>query len=124
MSHDYYRLDVDGLSVLFPYEYIYPEQFSYMLELKKSLDAKVSSFYWNDWYLCMTLLGLVLKGSLRAGDAVGNGEDHFVVISHRFLHEVQSSCREQADLLFPDIARNRESIGWAQEPYEVLWSWI
>ena len=34
------KLNVDGLLVYFPYDYIYPEQFSYMLELKKSLDAK------------------------------------------------------------------------------------
>jgi DNA excision repair protein ERCC-2 len=26
--------------VYFPYDYIYPEQFSYMLELKRGLDAK------------------------------------------------------------------------------------
>jgi DNA excision repair protein ERCC-2 len=26
--------------VYFPYEYIYPEQYSYMLELKRALDAK------------------------------------------------------------------------------------
>ena len=36
-----FRLNVDGLLVYFPYDYIYPEQFSYMLELKKGLDAKV-----------------------------------------------------------------------------------
>lgn len=35
------RLNVDGLLVYFPYDYIYPEQFSYMLELKRTLDAKV-----------------------------------------------------------------------------------
>ncbi|EPY87421.1 TFIIH basal transcription factor complex helicase XPD subunit-like protein [Camelus ferus] len=34
------RLNVDGLLVHFPYDYIYPEQFSYMLELKRTLDAK------------------------------------------------------------------------------------
>ena len=34
------KLNINGLLVYFPYEYIYPEQFSYMLELKKSLDAK------------------------------------------------------------------------------------
>lgn len=38
------RLNVDGLLVLFPYEFIYPEQFSYMLELKRTLDAKVGSW--------------------------------------------------------------------------------
>ena len=36
-----YRLNIDGLLVYFPYDFIYPEQYSYMLELKKSLDAKV-----------------------------------------------------------------------------------
>ncbi|XP_065563934.1 general transcription and DNA repair factor IIH helicase subunit XPD-like [Artemia franciscana] len=34
------KIEVDGLEVLFPYDYIYPEQYSYMLELKKGLDAK------------------------------------------------------------------------------------
>lgn len=34
------KLDIDGLQVLFPYDYIYPEQYSYMVELKKALDAK------------------------------------------------------------------------------------
>ncbi|CRL05665.1 CLUMA_CG018698, isoform A [Clunio marinus] len=34
------RLSVDGLLVYFPYEYIYPEQYAYMLELKRTLDAK------------------------------------------------------------------------------------
>ena len=31
---------MDGLLVYFPFDYIYPEQFEYMLELKRSLDAK------------------------------------------------------------------------------------
>ena len=34
------RFVLDGLPVYFPYEYIYPEQFQYMLELKRALDAK------------------------------------------------------------------------------------
>ncbi|XP_062454153.1 general transcription and DNA repair factor IIH helicase subunit XPD isoform X2 [Rhea pennata] len=34
------KLNIDGLLVYFPYDYIYPEQFSYMLELKRTLDAK------------------------------------------------------------------------------------
>ena len=33
------KLNVEGLLVYFPYDYIYPEQFSYMLELKRSLEA-------------------------------------------------------------------------------------
>ena len=35
------RLNIDGLLVYFPYDYIYPEQHSYMVELKRTLDAKV-----------------------------------------------------------------------------------
>ena len=34
------KLNVEGLLVYFPYDYIYPEQYRYMLELKRSLDAK------------------------------------------------------------------------------------
>jgi hypothetical protein len=30
---------LDGLTVYFPYEFIYPEQYRYMLELKRALDA-------------------------------------------------------------------------------------
>lgn len=35
------RLTVDGLPVIFPYDHVYPEQYAYMLELKRTLDAKV-----------------------------------------------------------------------------------
>ena len=31
---------LDGMEVLFPYTYIYPEQHSYMYKLKKALDAR------------------------------------------------------------------------------------
>lgn len=34
------KFSMDGLTVFFPYEYIYPEQYRYMLELKRALDAK------------------------------------------------------------------------------------
>lgn len=34
------RFDLDGLDLFFPYDFMYPEQYDYMLELKKSLDAK------------------------------------------------------------------------------------
>ncbi|ESO12701.1 hypothetical protein HELRODRAFT_105484 [Helobdella robusta] len=34
------KLNIDGLTVYFPYEYIYPEQYLYMLELKKAIDAQ------------------------------------------------------------------------------------
>lgn len=34
------RFHLDGLEVFFPYDYIYQEQYQYMLELKRALDAK------------------------------------------------------------------------------------
>ncbi len=34
------QFKLEGLEVFFPYEYIYPEQYRYMLELKRALDAK------------------------------------------------------------------------------------
>ncbi|KAF7993114.1 hypothetical protein HCN44_005895 [Aphidius gifuensis] len=34
------KISVDGLIVYFPYDYIYPEQYAYMLELKRGLDAR------------------------------------------------------------------------------------
>nr|WCZ58753.1 general transcription and DNA repair factor IIH [Seculamonas ecuadoriensis] len=34
------KFDLEGLTVYFPYDYIYPEQYNYMLELKRALDAK------------------------------------------------------------------------------------
>lgn len=37
---NFFRLDIEGLEVLFPYDYIYPEQYSYMVELKRALDAR------------------------------------------------------------------------------------
>ncbi|KIH43957.1 hypothetical protein ANCDUO_26030, partial [Ancylostoma duodenale] len=36
----YWRIDVDGLEVYFPYDYVYPEQVLYMQEVKKALDAQ------------------------------------------------------------------------------------
>ena len=34
------KFQLDDLTVYFPYEFIYPEQYEYMKELKRSLDAK------------------------------------------------------------------------------------
>lgn len=34
------KFQLEDLTVYFPYEYIYPEQYKYMLELKHALDAK------------------------------------------------------------------------------------
>lgn len=38
------KFDIDGVPIYFPYEYIYPEQYEYMVELKHALDKKVLLF--------------------------------------------------------------------------------
>ena len=38
------RFNLDGLDVFFPYDRMYEEQYNYMLELKRSLDAKVGAW--------------------------------------------------------------------------------
>jgi DNA excision repair protein ERCC-2 len=34
------KFQLDDLTVYFPYDYVYPEQYAYMRDLKKSIDAK------------------------------------------------------------------------------------
>jgi hypothetical protein len=34
------KFQLEDLTVYFPYEFIYPEQYRYMLELKRALDAR------------------------------------------------------------------------------------
>ena len=49
------RLDVDGITVYFPYEFIYPEQYAYMRELKQTLDAKVSLTVVSLYIICIII---------------------------------------------------------------------
>ena len=37
------RVQLEELPLYFPYEYMYPEQYDYMLSVKRALDAKVVS---------------------------------------------------------------------------------
>eukprot|EP00170_Pyropia_yezoensis_P006058 contig_24630_g6077 len=30
------RINVDGITVYFPYEFVYPEQYAYMVDLKRT----------------------------------------------------------------------------------------
>jgi Rad3-related DNA helicase len=34
------KFKIDDLEILFPYEFIYPEQYAYMSDIKKALDVK------------------------------------------------------------------------------------
>ncbi len=39
----FYHMINTGLTVYFPYDYIYPEQLQYMTQLKKAIDVKGDS---------------------------------------------------------------------------------
>jgi len=49
------RFKLEGLTVYFPYEYIYPEQYQYMVELKHALDAKGHCLLEVRWLLLLKL---------------------------------------------------------------------
>jgi hypothetical protein len=66
------RFDVDGLSVIFPYDYIYPEQFAYMRSLKQCLDASVRTAH---------SFGNLCAGTWRAGNAVWHRQNHLASIN-------------------------------------------
>lgn len=40
VCHSIMKFKLEDITVFFPYEYIYPEQYRYMLELKRALDAR------------------------------------------------------------------------------------
>jgi DNA excision repair protein ERCC-2 len=67
------KFDLEGLTVYFPYEYIYPEQFQYMVELKHSLDAQGHCLLEmpTGTGKTITLLSLITSYQLAHGDSVG-----------------------------------------------------
>lgn len=42
------KFTIEDLTIYFPYDFIYPEQYSYMVQLKHILDAKVCPIVKND----------------------------------------------------------------------------
>ena len=85
------RLSIDGLPVVFPYEYIYPEQYAYMLELKRTLDAKVPTYFasYRSCMWCDVVLCILCAGTLCAGDALWHRKDCLPPLSHRILSPCQ-----------------------------------
>jgi hypothetical protein len=84
--------------VYFPYDYIYPEQFAYMLELKKGLDAKVRANYMHNTaiqggkFLRMKLsIMFVVIGPLLTGNAIRNWENSVSAFSYCCIYDCKSS---------------------------------
>ena len=74
---------LDDLPILFPYEFIYPEQYAYMKDIKKALDAKV-----NESASCQ--LNVRFVGPLLAGDAFWDGQDDLLIIADCSLSAILS----------------------------------
>lgn len=69
-----FRFEIEGLPVLFPYDYIYPEQHAYMVEMKHTLDAGVRLVYG----LILSLIS-TKTGSRCFGNAIRNRENDYFV---------------------------------------------
>ena len=89
-------LNIDGLEVLFPYECIYPEQYEYMLELKRVLDAKGHGVLEMPCGTGKTisLLSVILSYSLKHPHAVSR-----LVYCSRTVPEIEKVL-EELKLLF------------------------
>lgn len=99
-----FRLSVDGLLVYFPYDYIYPEQFAYMLELKKGLDAKVTlnchyKVTKGDIFVIKLVVRFVVLGSLSVGNAVRNWKDSLLAVTYCCIYDCKSPKCHEAHLL-------------------------
>lgn len=62
------QFQLEGLTVYFPYEYIYPEQYRYMLELKRTLDAKGHCLLEVKGFCCPVLQAVPLVCRVSTGD--------------------------------------------------------
>lgn len=69
--------NIDDLVVHFPYDKIYPEQYQYMCDLKKALDAQVRVLPHSN--RCCAAMTIILKldyiGTLCTRNAFGYGQD-------------------------------------------------
>ncbi|KAH8862276.1 General transcription and DNA repair factor IIH helicase subunit XPD [Schistosoma japonicum] len=73
------RINIDGLLVYFPYEYIYPEQYHYMIELKRTLDAKISHaniIVYSYFYLLDPKIANVVSRELPKNSVIVFDEAH------------------------------------------------
>ena len=93
-----YRFYIEDLLVSFPYQYVYPEQYEYMKELKHILDQEV---------IFDIHFSLYSLGSWNLGDANRNRQNCVFAVFDNILHQSQEA-HFQADLLYPYYCRDGE----------------
>jgi hypothetical protein len=97
--------------VYFPYDYIYPEQFAYMLELKKGLDAKVplnchEKITKDDIFVMKSVVMFFVVGSLFVGNAVGNWKDNLLALTYCCIYDCKSFKCHKAHILLTNCSRD------------------
>lgn len=120
------KFQLEGLTVYFPYEYIYPEQYQYMLELKHSLDAKghclleVGDFLYASHqleHLCPDKYSESFK-HLSHVDANWHGKDDHPSLPHHLIPACSRRGR-QTHLLHQNCSRDGEGVGRATGTYRL-----
>ena len=103
----------------FPYEYIYPEQYQYMLECKRALDAKghgllevrsITRFYLSTTAWLQAKSAFVV---LSLTDANRDWKDHHLAVPHHIL-PAGASRDWQACVLHAHCARDGEGLARAE----------
>lgn len=123
------KFQLEGLTVYFPYEFIYPEQYQYMIELKHALDAKghcllevCRYFHFNTCQVHGDLLSffssqaMITMGLVSDVDAYGNREDNHIALLDYILSAF-SSRYWKADILHSNRSRDGESAGGITRAY-------
>eukprot|EP00053_Salpingoeca_punica_P015640 m.144471 g.144471 ORF g.144471 m.144471 type:complete len:764 (-) comp16769_c0_seq4:286-2577(-) len=89
-------LDVDGLGVYFPYDFIYPEQYNYMLSLKSALDSKTHAVLEmpSGTGKTITLLALIVSYQLAHPDRVRK-----LIYCSRTVPEIEKVVEEMRRLV-------------------------
>ncbi|CAL9782182.1 unnamed protein product [Musa acuminata subsp. burmannicoides] len=106
------KFQIEDVTVYFPYEHIYPEQYEYMVELKRALDARGHCLLEMPTGTGKTvaLLSLITSYSLsRAGDRPLK-----LLYCTRTVHEMEKTLAELRLLLShvpPDLRRSLLALG-------------
>lgn len=111
----YMKFHIDNLPIIFPYDRIYPEQFAYMCDLKRTLDATVCNFLIVRPHspLCRCCH---VTGALRPRDAIWDGQDRVPSLPHRVLPTVPPHEAE-AGLLLTYSTGDRKGARRAEEAH-------
>ena len=92
------KFQLEGLQVYFPYEFIYPEQYQYMIELKHALDAKghclleVRLYFVDTWHRLVWPVEDNYQSNSPYTDAYWDGQDNYIAFFDHIIPASASRC--------------------------------